>query len=114
MIPIAFGSSVIQEEIKWTIPDIVTVTVYNQGYQTASGIWLDTINPKKHRIIAISRDLVGKYSFGDSILIIGTNDYDGVYCIEDLMHVRWKKRIDILINPKDKINKFYNIKIYKL
>ena len=113
-IPIGFGSPIFLREIKWIIPDIVTATIYNKGLQTASGIWLDRINPKKHRIIAISRDLFGKYNFGDSVLIIGTNIYDGIYYVEDLMHMKWSKKIDILINPNDKINKFYKIKIFKL
>jgi 3D (Asp-Asp-Asp) domain-containing protein len=28
--------------------------------------------------------------------------YDGVYRVEDVMHSRWRKKIDLLLNPKDK------------
>lgn len=97
-----------------SITDTVTATIYNEGHLTASGVRLDQKHPEKHKIIAISRDLVGKYNFGDSVSIIGTGKYDGIYYIQDLMHGRWRKKIDILINPKDGINKFYNVVICKL
>ena len=97
-----------------SITDTVTATIYNEGHLTASGIKLDQKNPEKHKIIAISRDLIGKYNFGDSVSIMGTGKYDGIYYIQDLMHGRWRKKIDILINPKDGINKFYNVVICKL
>jgi len=34
---------------------------------TASGFKLDSLNPKKHRVIAISRDLKALFSFGDKV-----------------------------------------------
>ena len=117
---VSFGSSIIQEEIKWTIPNMVTMTVYTinkytvKPARTASGILLNKINPKKHKIIAISRDLLGKYNFGDRVLIVGAGKHDGEYFVEDLMHERFKNKIDILINPNDKLTKLYNIKMYKL
>lgn len=116
IVPVAFGASEIKKEkaIIWTIPDTVTSTIYNRGLKTASGIKLDQKHPEKHRIIAISRDLLGKYNFGDSVLILGTKIYDGIYYIEDLMKHTWKKKIDILINPKDGLNKFYDVVMYKL
>lgn len=94
--------------------DTVIATIYNKGFQTSSGIRISQKNPEKHKIIAISRDLLEKYNFGDSVYVSGTEKYDGMYYIEDLMHKRFKKRIDILINPKDGLNKFFNVKIVKV
>ena len=86
--------------------DTVTLTTYNAvpGQTddtpdiTASGFKLDLINPFKHKIIAVSRDLLKIYSYGDKVRITGTKIYDGIYYIEDTMAKRWVKRIDILIN----------------
>lgn len=97
-----------------TITDTVTATIYNEGVITASGVKLDQKHPEKHKIIAISRDLIGKYNLGDSVNVIGTGKYDGIYYIQDKMHKKWSKKIDILINPRDGINKFYNVVICKL
>jgi 3D (Asp-Asp-Asp) domain-containing protein len=100
--------------------DTVTVTTYkvnefsNNGDITASGIKLTKNNPRRLKIIAVSRDLKKKFRFGDSVIVSGTGTHDGIYVVHDLMNKRWKKRIDILINPKDRHTKFYNIKLYKI
>jgi hypothetical protein len=54
----------IVKEIKGIEPDIVTVTTYTPSVEetdstpliTASGFKINPINPKKQRIIAVSRD----------------------------------------------------------
>jgi len=102
--------------------ELVTVTTYTatKGETdstpniTASGFKIDTNNPKKHRIIAISRDLKAKWKFGSKIRIINAGRYNGDYYVKDLMNKRWKNRIDILVNADDKQTKLYNIKIIKL
>lgn len=81
---------------------------------TASGFNLHPVNPKKHRIVAVSRDIKRKLKFGDKIYLSGTGSYDGVYYVHDLMNKRFKNRIDILINPKDKPTMFKMAKIYIL
>lgn len=81
---------------------------------TASGFNLHPVNPKKHRIVAVSRDIKRKLKFGDKIYLSGTGPYDGVYYVHDLMNKRFKNRIDILINPKDKPTMFKSAKIYIL
>jgi len=104
-----------------TNSDIVTCTVYNavpaqtnsDPGHTASMFKLDLSNPYKHKIIAVSRDLLIKYPMGTKVQITGTN-YDGIYTVEDKMNKRYKKRIDILINTDMKIGKWNNIKITKL
>lgn len=79
---------------------------------TASGFNLHPKNPKKHRIVAVSRDIKKKLKFGDKIYLEGTGKYDGVYYVHDVMNKRYKNRIDILINPNDKPTMFRNAKIY--
>jgi 3D (Asp-Asp-Asp) domain-containing protein len=101
--------------------DIVTCTVYNAVVEqtnsdpshTASMFKLDLKNPYKHKIIAVSRDLLIKYPMGTKVRIEGTN-YDGVYIVEDKMNKRYIKRIDILINKEMSIGKWENVKITKL
>ena len=101
--------------------EFVTVTTYKvnefkndpNGDVTASGMKLTVNNPKKHRIIAISWDLKKKFKFGQRVRIVGAGKYSGVYVVKDLMNKRWRKRIDILINPEDQQFKLYRIKMYK-
>ena len=68
---------------------------------TASGFKLDSLNPKKHRVIAISRDLKELFSFGDKVMLSNAGKYNGIWFIHDLMNKKWKNKIDILINPND-------------
>ena len=102
--------------------DIVTVTTYKvnefkndpNGDITASGMKLTEDNPRQHKLIAISRDLKKKYKFGQSVRIVGAGIYDGKYIVKDLMNKKWKKRIDILINPEDRQMKYKKVKIFKI
>ena len=110
----------IENEIKGIVPDIVTVTTYTPSIEetdstpliTASGFKIT--NPKKHRIIAVSRDLKKKYKFGQKIRIVGAGKYSGTYKVQDVMNKRYKNRIDILIGANDKQTKLRKIKIYKI
>ena len=101
--------------------DIVTATVYNAVPQqcnadvehTAFMFKLDLKNPYKHKIIALSRDLLKKYPKGSKVMIVGTN-YDGIFTVMDKMNKRYTSRIDILINQEMAIGKWDNVRIYKL
>lgn len=101
-------------------PEIVTLTTYSAREAetdstpniTASGFKIT--NPKKHRIIAVSRDLKKKYKFGQKIRIVGAGKYSGTYRVHDVMNKRYKKRIDILVGPNDKQTKLRKIKMYKI
>jgi 3D (Asp-Asp-Asp) domain-containing protein len=103
-------------------PEIVTLTTYKASESetdstpniTASGFKIDTNNPKKHRIIAVSRDLKKKYKFGQKVRITGAGKYNGTYRVHDVMNKRYKNRIDILIGHNDKQTKLNKIKLYKL
>ncbi len=103
-------------------PEIVTLTTYTASENetdstpniTASGFKIDTKNAKRHRIIAVSRDLKKKLKFGSKVRIEGAGKYSGTYTVRDVMNKRYKKRIDILINPDDKQTKLKKIKLYKI
>ena len=100
----------------------VTLTTYStyvnqtdsSPYVTASGFKLDSINPKRHKVIAISRDLKRKFKFRDRVRVTGAGKYTGVYRVEDVMNKRYRNRVDVLINPKDKGTRLSNVKIVKL
>lgn len=106
--------------IETITPEIVTLTTYRASEAetdstpniTASGFKIT--NPKKHRIIAVSRDLKKKYKFGQKIRIVGAGKYSGTYRVQDVMNKRYKNRIDILIGANDKQTKLRKIKIYKI
>ena len=112
----------IEKEIAGVEPDIVTVTTYTPSVEetdstpliTASGFKINPKNPKRHRIIAVSRDLKRKYKFGTRVKVSGAGKYSGEYVVRDVMNKRYKKRIDILIGRKDKQTKFKNVKIRKV
>jgi 3D (Asp-Asp-Asp) domain-containing protein len=110
----------IEAEIENVTPDIVTVTTYTPSIEecdstplvTASGFKINPNNPKKHRIIAVSRDLKKKYKFGKKIRITGIGKLSGTYIVRDVMNKRYRNRVDILIGKKDKQNKFRKAKLY--
>ena len=112
----------IAKEIEGVVPDIVTVTTYTPSVEetdstpliTASGFKINPKNPKKQRIIAVSRDLKRKYKFGKKVRITGIGRYSGTYTVRDVMNKRYRKRVDILIGTDDKQTKFRKAKLYKI
>ena len=116
----AFDVKIKKDEV--VVNDIVTVTTYTTSESetdstpllTASGFKINGSNPFRHRIIAVSRDLKRKYKFGQKVRIRGAGRYDGTYVVRDVMHSRWRKKIDILINPDQKQTKLRKVKMYKI
>ena len=110
----------IEMEIKGIEPDIVSVTTYSPTIEqtdstpliTASGYKINPANPKRQRIVAVSRDLKRKYKFGKKVRITGIGKLSGTYTIRDVMNKRYKKRVDILIGEGDKQTSFKNAKLY--
>ena len=102
------------------IPLFVTATTYTVAKNnsipsfTKSGFKINQDNPRIHKIIAISRDLLDRFEFGEKVLIEGIGKYSGVYVIRDLMAERWKKRIDILRNPDDNLRTYKHVRMSKL
>ena len=80
-------------------PEIVTLTTYKANESetdstpmiTASGFKIT--NPKKHKIIAVSRDLKRKWGWGTKVKIVGAGKYDGTYRVHDLMMVLMLKKL---------------------
>jgi 3D (Asp-Asp-Asp) domain-containing protein len=110
----------IEMEIKDIVPDIVAVTTYTPSVEetdstpliTASGFKINPVNPKRQRIIAVSRDLKKKYKFGKKVRITGIGKLSGTYTVRDVMNKRYKKRVDILIGENDKQTSFKKAKLY--
>jgi 3D (Asp-Asp-Asp) domain-containing protein len=102
--------------------EVVTVTTYTPSVGetdstpliTASGFKINESNPRRHRIIAVSRDLKRKYKFGTKLRIKGAGKYDGTYTVRDVMNKRHRNRIDILVGKKDTQTKIKKVKVYKL
>ena len=100
----------------------VTASVYNAVVEqcnsapthTAFMFELDLSNPYKHRIIAVSRDLLRKFPNKTKVLVSGAGKYDGVWTVRDKMNKRWVKRIDFLVNEEVKVGKWKNVIITKL
>ena len=80
------------------------------GLITADGSIIDInkLNKNKLRWVAISRNLLKKYSMGDTIIIESEiKELSGEWVIHDKMAKRWKNKIDFLLPKNDKYN-FYN------
>ncbi len=101
--------------------DSVLITWYNpcesqcdsDPFITAdmSKIDIKKLNNRDIRWIAVSRDLLEKYSMGDTIIIESPNSkINGEWVIHDKMNKRFEKRIDLLVSEKDD---YYNLKMPK-
>ncbi len=109
-----------KESYKKIYKQFVTLTIYSPSLSqtdstpniTASGFKIDTSNPSKHRIIAVSRDLKKKgWNFGKKVRIKKAGKFDGVYTIRDLMNKRHKNRIDVLVDDEHNPIKLKNVEI---
>lgn len=98
-------------EVVCTVYNAVVEQCNSDPEHTAFMFKLDLSNPYKHRIIAVSRDLLIKYPNKSKVYVSGTGRYDGIYTVRDKMNKRYTKRIDILINLDMKIGKWNNVKI---
>jgi 3D (Asp-Asp-Asp) domain-containing protein len=90
----------------------VTVTRYNPVIDQCdedplitadnSKIDLRKLKNEELRWVAVSRDLLGEFSYGDTIKLTCQNDssINGFYTIHDCMNKRWKNRVDILTHVK--------------
>ena len=81
---------------------------------TASGFKLDSANPKKHRVSALSRDLKELFAFGDRVELSNAGKFNGIWFIHDLMNKKYKNKIDILINPSDRQMSLERVVISKI
>lgn len=96
----------------------VTITCYNavpgqcsgNPLITASGrrIDLQKLDRGELRYVAVSRDLLKQYKYGDvvEVFIAEGHPYNGQWTIADTMHKRWSKKIDLLLSTKQKLGKW--------
>jgi 3D (Asp-Asp-Asp) domain-containing protein len=112
--------TVVKNVYEKVFKQFVTLTIYTPTESetdstpnvTASGFKIDSDNPKKHKIIAVSRDLKRKgFKFGKKVRIKGAGKLNGVYTVRDLMNKRHKNRIDVLVNDEHKPIKLKNIEV---
>ena len=94
-----------EETLEW---HTVTATYYHPVHSQCNGNPLITASGKKIEVdklekghikwIAVSRDLLGIFNFGDTVYLKCDHDpsIDGEYVIEDTMHKRMKRKIDLL------------------
>ena len=100
---------------------LVTATIYHADpkqtdstpFITASNQVIDSINPAKHRWIAVSRDLEALgVTVGACASFEGAGaEMDGEWQVQDRMNKRWDMRIDFLVNKKMKYGKWKNVKL---
>ena len=112
----------VEEKVADSFKKIVTLTTYSVTEEetddspniTASGFEIDEDNPKKHRIIAVSRDLKRRLRFGEKVILSNAGRFNGVWYVRDLMNSRFRNKIDVLINQNDKQTKMFGVIIKKL
>ena len=124
--PKVVGDGELSGDFKYMTPivkkievEVVTLTTYSpiEGETdstpniTASGFKIDLDNPKKHKIIAVSRDLKSKWKFNQKVRIKKAGKYNGVYTVKDVMNKRHKKRIDILVGLTEKPIKLKGVEV---
>jgi 3D (Asp-Asp-Asp) domain-containing protein len=112
--PIKISNSISYETVTLTTYSATVGETDSTPHITASGFKIDTTNPKKHRIIAVSRDLKKKWPFGTKVRIKKAGKYNGVYTVKDVMNKRYKNRVDILIGEDDKQITMNNVRITKI
>ncbi|KPJ65939.1 MAG: hypothetical protein AMJ45_04360 [Syntrophobacter sp. DG_60] len=84
---------------------LCTVTAYSPTKRQCDGTPLVTASGTRPKVgtVAVSRDLFySGWKFGGRIYIEGL----GIYEINDLMHTRWKKRIDVFLKNERLARKF--------
>ena len=112
----------VEEKVAKEFRKVVTLTTYSVTEEetddsptiTASGFEIDEDNPRKHRIIAVSRDLKRKLRFGEKVVLSNAGKFNGVWYVRDLMNSRFRNKIDVLIDEGDKQTKMFGVIIKKL
>lgn len=96
----------------------VTITCYNAVAEqcdgdpltTASGkkIDLNKLNRGELRYVAVSRDLLKEYKYGDKVdvYISEGHPYNGTWVVADTMHRRWNNKIDLLVGQHQKAGRW--------
>ena len=97
----------------------VVATLYNalpsqtdsSPFITASGAKINQLCPEGHRWLAVSRDLLPKFPYGECVLVEGAGEMSGVWQVQDIMNKRYQNYIDFLVEDDRKLGKWHNVKI---
>ena len=81
---------------------------------TANGSKINPLRASEQRMIAVSRDLLKHFKYGDRIRISNAGRKNGIYTITDCMNKRFHSRIDFLETVDTPIYKLKNVKIQKV
>ena len=102
----------------------VTATVYNPVSKQcdstplitadSSNIDLTKLENGEIRWIAVSRDLLEHFNYGEKVMISGHDDISGIYEIHDTMNRRYNRCIDILMPSSKTTGKWENVTIEKI
>lgn len=101
------------QKVHATVYNAVPEQTNSDPSHTAFMFELDLNNPYKHKIIAVSRDLLIEYPKGTKVQVSGTT-YDGIFIVMDKMNKRYTNRIDLLINQEMQIGNWPNATITKI
>lgn len=101
------------QKVHATVYNAVPEQTNSDPSHTAFMFKLDLTNPWKHKIIAVSRDLLKMYPKGTRVQVCGTS-YDGVFIVMDKMNKRYTNRIDLLINLEMQIGNWPDATITKI
>lgn len=119
---ITIGSPIKEVVVVKSVEYTVTATMYmavvgqcdSTPFVTACG---RKINPKKaseHKWIAVSRDLLKVFKYGDKVLLSNAGDKNGIYTIADTMNKRFKNKIDILETEGTPLYKLNSVVLTKV
>lgn len=86
----------------------VSATIYNpesnqcdlSPLRTADGSKINVKKANKLRWIAVSRDLLKIFKYGDTTHVVNNPELNGYWIIHDCMNKRFKNKIDFLQNRK--------------
>ena len=101
------------QKVHATVYNAVPEQTNSDPGHTAFMFELDLANPYKHKIIAVSRDLLKQYPKGTQVQVSGTT-YDGIFIVMDKMNKRYTNRIDLLINQEMQIGNWPDATITKI
>ena len=113
---------VIKKQEIVTKPIIVTAIMYMATTGQCDSTPLITacgrkINPNKaseHKWIAVSRDLLKVFKYGDKVKLSNAGKKNGTYTITDTMNKRFKNKIDILETQGTPLYKLNSVVLTKV
>ena len=101
---------------------VVTATMYmatvgqcdSTPLITACGRKINPIKASEHKWIAVSRDLLKVFKYGDKVKLSNAGKKNGIYTITDTMNKRFKNKIDILETEGTPLYKLTSVVLTKV